>query len=73
MHGTGAGKAEPMNHEPAFFTTIIARFKEPSSWAAIAAALAVFGVDFTEGAWQLIAQAGVALAALIAFIVPEKA
>lgn len=51
---------------------IIARLKEPSSYAAIAAALAVFGVVLPESLAPLVTQAGVGIAALLAFFLPES-
>lgn len=51
---------------------ILARLKEPSSWAAIFAALAAVGLNLDPGLVQNITAAGAGLAGLLAFFLPEK-
>ncbi len=51
---------------------LLTRFKEPSSYAAIAAALAVFAPNLVTGeTMEYITKAGVGVAALIAFLMKE--
>lgn len=52
--------------------TIIARLKEPSSWAAIFAALAAVGFSLDPGLVQNITAAGAGVSGLLAFFLPEK-
>ncbi len=49
---------------------IIKRLREPSSWAGVAALLALAGVN-VEGA-QAIGQAGAAVAGALAIFLPER-
>ena len=57
-------------------TWLLARLKEPSSWAAIAGAglLSLLGLDgkITTEMWDMIVAAGVALATLLSFVLREK-
>lgn len=52
--------------------TLISRLKEPSSWAAIFAALAAVGVSLDPGLIQNITAAGAGVAGLVAFFLPEQ-
>ncbi len=52
--------------------SFVARLKEPSSWAAVAAALAALGVSVDPGLWQQIAAAGTGCSGLAAFFLKEK-
>lgn len=51
---------------------LLDRLEEPSSWAAIATVLAMFGISIEAGLWSLIVQAGAGVSALVAFFVGEK-
>lgn len=51
---------------------IAARFKEPSTWAGLGALLAALGIGLPEALWGQIAMAGMAVAGLIAMILPEQ-
>lgn len=51
---------------------LILRLKEPSTWAAIFAALAALGVSLDPGLVQLITAAGAGVAGLLAFFLPER-
>lgn len=53
-----------------FFRGVINRLKEPSSWAGFGLLFMALGVP--TGTYQLISQAGVAVAGLIAVAVPES-
>ena len=44
---------------------LLARLKEPSSWASIAAGLAAFGVAIPSGIWQAIVGVGTGVAVLL--------
>jgi hypothetical protein len=48
------------------------RLKEPSSWAAIFAALAALGISLDAGLTQQITAAGAGVAGLLAFFLPEQ-
>lgn len=50
----------------------LVRLKEPSSWAAIAGALGVFGINVAPEVLKEIVQAGTGLSALAALLLPEK-
>ena len=50
----------------------LARLREPSTWAGIAALLSVFGLDLAPADGQAIVQGGVGLAGLLAVIMSEK-
>lgn len=50
---------------------IINRMKEPSTWAGLGVFVAMAGVDPHK--WDLISQAGAAIAAALAVFLPEKA
>ena len=52
--------------------TIFARFKEPSTWAGLAAVLAALGLGLPDALWQQVATAGMAVAGLIAMALPER-
>lgn len=52
------------------FSVIINRLKEPSSWSGFGLLFLALGVP--SGTYQLISQAGVAIAGLIAVAVPES-
>jgi len=57
-----------------FIKPILNRFKEPSSWAAIAGALALAGIDAQAwGGWQYVVWIGAGAAGLLAVLLPEKA
>lgn len=47
------------------------RLKEPSTWAALFAALATLGVSLDAGLVQNITAAGAGVAGLLAFFLPE--
>ena len=51
--------------------TLIKRLKEPSSWAAIFAALAAVGLNIEPGLIQNITAAGAGVSGLVAFFLPE--
>jgi len=51
--------------------TLVARLKEPSSWAAIFAALAALGINLDPGLMQNITGAGAGVSGLLAFFIPE--
>lgn len=48
------------------------RFKEPSSWAGLAALAALLGVNVDAGVIQDIGLIGAGVAGLVAFFLPEK-
>lgn len=50
---------------------IIARLREPSSWAGIAALLGVFGIQIAPETMTGIVQAGTGLAAVAAIVLRE--
>lgn len=50
---------------------ILDRLLEPSTYAGIAAVLAALHVNLDPGLWQVIVDAGVALAGIAAFFVRE--
>ncbi len=52
--------------------SILARFKEPSSWSALAALLAIFGVNVAPETWQAIVALGGGIAALAGVLLPER-
>ena len=52
--------------------TIFARFKEPSTWAGLAAVLAALGLGLPAELWQQIATTGMAVAGLLAMVLPER-
>jgi hypothetical protein len=51
---------------------LIKRLGEASTWAAIAALLAGIHVSVDPGLWQHIADAGIAVASLLGFLLPER-
>lgn len=51
---------------------IAARFREPSSWAAIAAAMAALGVTVPVEIWQPVVHTGSGLAALAGVLLKER-
>lgn len=51
---------------------LVARLKEPSSWAGMAAILMAAGIKVDPTLWGLTVQAGVALAGIAAFFLSEK-
>lgn len=53
-------------------TNIIARLKEPSTWAAIAAALAALGINIPDGTWQAITGVVAVLAGVAGAVMAEK-
>jgi hypothetical protein len=61
-----------MNSFAAVAAHVAARFKEPSSWAALAGVAALVGVNVPAAEWQLIANAGAGIMALVAFFLPEN-
>ena len=54
------------------FKKIIDRLKEPSSWAAIAIALGVFGIEASPEYLKVVTQAGTGVSALMAVLMSEK-
>ena len=49
------------------------RFKEGSSWAAIAAAVYILGPEFVDDAtWQKIVEAVAVVAAAFGFVLPDR-
>ena len=52
--------------------SLVSRLKEPSSWAAVAAAMAALGLSVDPGLWQHLATAGVGVSGLLAFFMKEK-
>ena len=52
--------------------SFVERLKEPSSWAAVAAAMAALGVSLDPGLWQQIAAAGTGVSGLLGFFMKEK-
>ena len=55
-----------------FLETIVARLKEPSSYAALASVLAMVGVNVDPGLWQAIVVAATGVSGLAAFFLSEK-
>lgn len=53
------------------FHNLAERFKEPSSWAGLASIALMFGVHIDPGLMKSIVSAGVGIAGLVAFFVPE--
>lgn len=51
---------------------LIARLREPSTWAAIFAALAALGISLDAGLVQQITAAGAGVSGLLAVFLPEK-
>ncbi len=51
--------------------TLIARLKEPSTWATIFAALAAVGLSLDPGLVKNITAAGAGVAGLVGFFLPE--
>ena len=51
---------------------IFTRLTEPSSWAAIAAVLVLFGVNVPDPLWQSIVMAGSGLAGIGGFFLKER-
>lgn len=51
---------------------IIARLKEPSTWAAIAGALAALGINIPSGTWQAITGVVAVLAGVAGAVMAEK-
>ncbi len=62
-----------MNKAKSLFAFLIARMKEPSSWASISVALMAVHINVDPGLWQLVTGAGVGLAALLGYFIPEGA
>ena len=50
---------------------LIKRLGEASTWAALAALLAGVHVSVDPGLWQHVADAGIAVASLLGFLIPE--
>ena len=50
---------------------ILKRFKEPSSWASLAAMLALVGVNLPESIMQNITQVGMGLAGILGFFMSD--
>lgn len=50
---------------------LLARLREPSSWAGVSVLLALFGVRLAPETLDLVVQAGAAVAALAAVVVKE--
>lgn len=53
--------------------TLIARLKEPSSWAGLGVLAGAFGLNVAPDAWHTIVQFGTAAAGLAALLLKEKA
>ena len=53
-------------------STLIARLREPSSYAALAAVLAAVGVNVEPGLWQAVVGAATGLSGLAGFFLAEK-
>jgi len=51
---------------------LIARFKEPSTYAGLAAILTAFGVGLAPEYWEAISSVGVGLAGLAAILLRER-
>lgn len=51
---------------------LAARLREPSSWAAIAAAMAAIGISVPAEVWQPIVHTGAGVAALAGFFLKEN-
>jgi hypothetical protein len=51
---------------------LISRLKEPSTWAAISAMLAGFGLHISDELWQHIAMIGTGVAGVLGVVVAEK-
>jgi hypothetical protein len=51
---------------------LMERLKEPSSYAALAAVLALFGLNVDPGLWGHVVRACVGVAGLVAFLLPER-
>ena len=56
----------------AIISGIADRFKEPSSWAGIAAALGAAGLHIDPGLWQYLVYIGMGASGVVAFFLPEK-
>ena len=56
----------------AIFSGLINRFKEPSSWAALAAGLTGLGLTLPPGLVSGISYVGAGIACLLGFFMPEK-
>lgn len=54
-----------------YLKALAARFKEPSSWAGLAAFLAIVGVNLDTGVVESIAYIGAGTAGLLAFFLPD--
>lgn len=52
--------------------SLAARLKEPSSWASIAALLALVGVHVAPEAWTAIVAIGTGLAGAAGLLLPER-
>jgi len=50
---------------------ILKRFKEPSSWASLAAMFALVGVNLPESIMQNITQVGMGLAGILGFFMSD--
>jgi len=50
---------------------LLARLREPSTWAAIASAGAALGLSVPGPTWQIVVASGTGLAALLGFLLPE--
>ena len=54
------------------FSKLFDRFKEPSSWASVAALLALVGLQVDESLWQSIVWLGAGAAGVLGFMIREK-
>ncbi len=52
--------------------SLIARFKEPSTYAGLGVLLMAFGVRLEDALWNAIVQVGIAGASLAAIVMAEK-
>jgi hypothetical protein len=55
----------------AYLKALVLRFKEPSSWAGLAAFLGVIGVQLDSGLVESITFAGAGVAGIVAFFLPD--
>lgn len=50
---------------------LMRRLKEPSSWASLAAILALFGVNMPDSFWQDMSQVGVGVAGIVGLMMAD--
>jgi hypothetical protein len=54
------------------FKALAARFTEPSSWAGVAAAMAVLAPNLDSSVWTAVTYLGAGMATLLAVFIPEQ-